>query len=235
MKRFMEANKLKYILYSAIIIIISLQSLQANEAGRLLSVNGLAERTSILSGEIRPCKSGAKLFFYERIKTSKNSSANLLLHDGILLVLKPDSSIILFSIKKSNTEPPSKIKLEYGKSIISSIERYKGIAAVLSTPTSEIDIISSEFAILASSSETRLYITKGSVQISGVFSQSRRVIKKNETALINRTGLIEKKFCHHHEKFVSWISRYSLNKIKTRLIINRTRRKTADWILLRDN
>ena len=207
------------------------------EIGRILSVRGKVQRNSITNGQLLPCTNGTILSPNNRIRTYSASYTQVLLNNGLIIILNPDSRLIIFTVKNNDNESPSKIKLEYGKALFSSRPRYRGISAFLSTPTSDVEITTGDFGIIACTSATRIFIAKGYLIVKSVLSSLMVPVRleKNETAIIQNTGSILKKTSGTHMTIQSWLNTFLINNEKTNVIINSRPNKFIDLILRETN
>ena len=88
----------------SLILLLSLGSVQANEAGWVSRISGLLSAKS-LQGKLRVLSLKSKVFAGDIISTEKNSFARIRLTDGGRLVLRPESTITIESYHFADASP----------------------------------------------------------------------------------------------------------------------------------
>ncbi|MBN1962889.1 MAG: FecR domain-containing protein [Deltaproteobacteria bacterium] len=161
--------------------------LAANTGGKLSKVEGQVF-VRPPSGDETQGQAGVALIAGTRIRTGKNSSAEVVFADGSLLKLRSNSSILLSGNKRQKQK--SSILLFFGH-IWSKVSPSPGHTSYeVSTPNAVCGVRGTEFATqVGDDGSLRMQVTEGKVAVDGDSDGSEQVAQKGQQVEANEQGI----------------------------------------------
>lgn len=134
--------------------------------GEIVLLEGTAELSSFITGERYSIDEHKKIIPGHKIRTGENTVVDIILNDGTPVYLKEETSLYLYYLKQKESDPPTKLKMDFGKARISQELSYKNKNLELITPCAVISVVMAEFSVIVSEKETRILVHKGRVGIT---------------------------------------------------------------------
>jgi hypothetical protein len=185
----MKRERTIRLIFSLLIIIFtSSQKLSAYEIGRVIQIEGEIERSSITTGKRYPVKIGVSVRYGQRIKVGKDSFLEILLSNGTSLFIKENSLVFLFNLRMKKKDPPTKLKLAYGKIRVTPKRLFNDRSLILTTQTAAISIVDAKFSVVASEYETKVLAYNSKVGVANINPAIKKafVIIKGEEVSIRK-------------------------------------------------
>jgi hypothetical protein len=166
---------MKRILVGALIILAgALPAAAQQNIGRIVSIVGDVDITSIGGGGKFVPPIGATVTDDHRIRTGNRSYAELLLNDGSKLFVREMTVLNLSGLKMAETDPPTRIQVVTGKLRITMKKTFRSRSLVLRTPTAVAGVRGTDFGVVAGRQETKLVVFEGQVEVA---SSNQDIIK----------------------------------------------------------
>jgi len=146
-------------------LILSLSvSVEAEKFGRVVVAMGNV--TALTGTTSRGLKAGDVVFKGERVQTSDDSRAKLLLEDRSVVTLGPKSDMELTGLRSPET-PKTSVKLLFGR-LWANVQKLVGGEAKFDvvTPTAVAGVRGTSFGADASSDKSSFWVANGSVNVS---------------------------------------------------------------------
>ncbi len=164
-------KKPRYISLTTLLFTIMLcyrSDLTAYEIGKIIQSEGDIERSSITTGRRYPSKIGDSVRYGQRIRVGKDSQLEILLSNGTSLFVLENSLLYLFNIRMKKNDPPTKLKLSYGKIKVTPKRIFYDRSLILTTQTAAISVVDARFAVVASEYETKVVVYSSKAGIANI-------------------------------------------------------------------
>jgi len=207
--------------------------LLSKEIGKIIQKNGEAERSSIATGERFNLKNGTVISNGEKIKTEENGFVEVLLNDGSTVVVKGNSLVYFISLRINKNDSPTRIKVDYGKVMITVKWNFNDRSFILTTPSSIISAVYSKFSIIVSNFETLLLVYNNKIGIANnnpAFKKAYILIRGEEIS-VKKDRPPDNPVRLPDEFLSTWFDLYSVSNDKMNIIRDRLERGIIDWIL----
>jgi hypothetical protein len=142
--------------------------------GKIIQIVGDVDITSFTTGKKIVPDVGLIITSDNKIRTGKKSFVEILLNDGTKLSVKDVSVLNISTLKMSENDPPSRIKLLTGKIRLALKRVYKDRSLILKTPTAVAGVRGTDFGVIASKLETRIVVFDGKVEVA---NENKNIIK----------------------------------------------------------
>jgi hypothetical protein len=183
-------NTIRLILTLLFILFSSSLKLYAYDIGKIIQIEGTIERSSITTGKRYPVKIGGSVRYGQRIKVGKGSLLEILLSNGTSLFIRENSLVYLFNLRMKKNDPPTKLKLAYGKIRVTPKRIFYDRSMILTTQTAAISIVDAKFAVVASEYETKVLAYSSKVGVANINPAIKRafVIIEGEEVSIRKNA-----------------------------------------------
>src|SRR4030042_1790026 len=94
--------------------------------------------------------------------------------DGTRILMKEETSLYFFSLRMNEIDPPSKLKIDYGKIRITQKKRFDTKTLELITPTAIVSVVMADFSLIASEDETLILVYEGRAGLENVNTEIRQ-------------------------------------------------------------
>ncbi len=216
-----------------LIIVFSRSLLLSNEVGKIIQLYGYVERSSIAAGERYKTELGTAVKFGQRLKIGKDSYAEVLLNNGTSIYIKEISSLNFFQVRMKKKDPPTKIKLNYGKIKVTSKKIFNDRSLILTTPTAVLSVADANFSVIAGEFETRVLVYTGKVGAANINPGLRKafVVFNGEEISIRKNAppSIPISVPESAKKF--WFDYYHITGDKRFIVKTPRNEGIIDWIL----
>jgi FecR-like protein len=222
----------KAILLTTIISLLN-SPLLSKEIGKIIQKTGKVERSSIATGERFKIKNGTIISNGESLKTEESGFVEVLLNDGSTIIIKGNSLIYFISLRLHKHDPPTRIKVDYGKIMVTVKWNFNDRSFILTTPSSIISAVYSRFSIIVSSFETLLLVYTNKIGIANskpIFKKAYILIRGEEIS-VKKDRLPDDPVRLPDEFLSTWFDLYSVSNDKMNIIRDRLERGIVDWIL----
>jgi len=135
---------------------------------RVIQISGNAENSSIATGKRFNLKNGYIIETGSKIRTGLRSKVEVLLFDGTSIMIREMSSISFYSLRAKKTDPPTKLKVDYGKITVTPKKTFNDRTMILTTPTAIISIVNAKFSIIVSNYETKALAYNSRVGVANI-------------------------------------------------------------------
>lgn len=142
--------------------------------GRILSIVGDVDITSISGGAKFVPQVGAMITDDHRIRTGGRSYVEVLLNDGSKLFIREVTVVNLSGLKMIEADPPTRIQVVTGKLRITMKKTFRSRSLLLRTPTAVAGVRGTDFGVVVGGLETKLVVFEGEVEVA---SSNQDVIK----------------------------------------------------------
>lgn len=141
-----------------------------------------------------PIKSGDLLGSGDTIETKDNGKIAIRMENGNTINLTPNSQIILSSLASdlATDEYENLMESRYGTIRVCIVAKLKGRSTFkIKTPTAISGARGTVFYLVITATETRVYVTSGSVDFSNPVSGDTFIVVENTTSISDATGVSE--------------------------------------------
>lgn len=187
----MIINKiLIYIFYCTLFVIYFTTGLFPNDIGKVIQLEGIVERSSITSGNRYPIKIGDTVRYAQRIKVGPESLLEILFNNGTSIYIKENSLVYLFNLRVIEKDPPTKLKLAYGKIKVTPKRIFNNRSLILTTQTAVISVVDARFSAVAGEYETKVLAYSSKVGVANINPHIKRafVITEGEEVSIRKNA-----------------------------------------------
>ncbi|MCP4131522.1 MAG: FecR domain-containing protein [bacterium] len=209
------------------------KKVKSNNIGEVIQLYGHVERSSLATGKRFDIEIGSIIKKAQKIKTGKDSITEVLLNDGTSVLIKEWSSVNIIDIRGKKEDPPTKIKIDYGKVTILPKKTYDDRTLVLTTPTAIISNVIAKFSVIASENETRILVFSNKIGVASSNPALRKayVIVGKQEGYIRKDKEPEKPVFLPGSVIRDWFEYYEIVN-KHRYIIKKYREEgIVDWVL----
>jgi len=201
--------------------------------GRILSIVGDVDITSISGGGKFVPQIGATVTDDHRIRTGHRSYAELLLNDGSKLFVREVTVLNLSGLKMVETDPPTRIQVVTGKLRITMKKTFRSRSLVLRTPTAVAGVRGTDFGVVAGKQETKLVVFEGQVEVASSNQDVIKayVVKEREEVSVKKDVAPSAPRVVPNEILNSWFDYYDIDERSRIIIRNRGDEGLLDGIL----
>ena len=214
----------------AFVLIPILISAGEKQAGKIVLKEGTVLKTNINCTDSRYA-SDLYIRKGDRIRTGKDSRAQLLLADGTGLIIYERSDIIINNVKDSDNKKITLIYADYGKFKIIQNNNYMETSLVIRTKTSVIKTVQATFCLIASEDESGIFVSTGEAGFANIESSVSEafVIKEGEESFISRgkAPSVPGKISASLQS--SWLSRMILSRDGKHILRSGIENGPLDW------
>ncbi|HSV96150.1 MAG TPA: FecR family protein [Spirochaetota bacterium] len=164
----------RILIFTLIILAGSLPAAAQQNIGRIVSIVGDVDITTVTGGVKFVPQIGVTITDDHRIRTGNRSYAELLLNDGSKLFVREVTVLNLSGLKMAETDPPTRIQVVTGKLRITMKKTFRSRSLVLRTPTAVAGVRGTDFGVVVGRQETKLVVFEGQVEVA---SSNKDVIK----------------------------------------------------------
>ncbi len=172
--RSMEVAMKRMLVFTMMILAMSLPAAAQQNIGKIVSIVGDVDITSIRGGGKFVPQIGATVTDDHRIRTGNRSYAELLLNEGSKLFVREVTVLNLSGLKMAEADPPTRVQVVTGKLRITMKKTFRSRSLVLRTPTAVAGVRGTDFGVVAGRQETKLVVFEGQVEVA---SSNQDVIK----------------------------------------------------------
>ncbi len=201
--------------------------------GRILSIVGDVDITSISGGGKFVPQIGATVTDDHRIRTGNRSYAEILLNDGSKLFVREVTVLNLSGLKMVETDPPTRIQVVTGKLRITMKKTFRSRSLVLRTPTAVAGVRGTDFGVVAGKQETKLVVFEGQVEVASSNQEVLKayVVKEREEVSVKKDVPPSAPRVVPNEILNSWFDYYDIDERSRIIIRNRGDEGLLDGIL----
>ena len=142
--------------------------------GKIIHLIGDVDVTSLSTGSRFTPQIGTMVQRDHKIRTGKKSFVEILLRNGTKIFLKEISVLNISSIRLSEADKPTRLKMLTGKIRVMAKKIFTDRTLILKTPTAVAGIRGTDFGAIASKYETKVVVFNGTVEVA---NSSKDVIK----------------------------------------------------------
>lgn len=151
-----------------VLIFSSSLKLYAYEIGKIIQLEGEIEKSSLTTGKRYPAKIGGSVMYGQRVKIGNDSLLEILLSNGTSLLIRENSLVFFFNIRMKKKDPPTKLKLSYGKISVTPKKIFTDRSLILTTQTAAISVVDAKFSVVASEYETKVLAYNSKIGIANI-------------------------------------------------------------------
>ena len=157
-----------------------------NAVGRFIQSKGKIERYSMNCPYGVCAEPLIEIFAGDRIKTSRNSGARIMLNDGTAIEVKGAADFTVFSTRSKNKNSPARIYADYGTFTITQSNSFMDTSLVIGTRAAIIKSVDASMYIIAAIDETAvmIYRNKAGIGSSHDSIDTAFVVKEGEEIFI---------------------------------------------------
>lgn len=199
--------------------------------GEIVLLEGEAELSSFITGERFSIDEHKKVVPGHKIRTDKDTLLDLVLDDGTPVYLKEETSFYLYYLRKKETDPPTKFKIDFGKVRISQGMRYNSKNLEIITPCAVISVVMADFSVIVSENETRILVHKGRVgmESTNMSVKSAYVGTRNEmVSIMCDSPPLEPVIIKRNHK--SWLDSFVVTDKFRRIRRKDETQEVLDWV-----
>ena len=151
---------------------------------------GKALLSSFISGERFPLDEATRIRIGQKITTGPNTIIEIALDDGTMLSIRESTSISFYYLRKEKTNPPTKLKLDFGKIRIKQKKNFTDKTLEIITPASEISVVMADFSLISVDNYALVLVHRGRVGLASTNPKVREayVGTNGEEILVPRDG-----------------------------------------------
>ena len=200
--------------------------------GRFVQSHGRIERNSINCPYGVCAESSTEIFAGDRIKTSSNSAARIILNDGTALEIKDACDFTIFSIRKNRDDAPTRIYADYGTFTITQNNSFMDTSLVIGTRATLIKSVDTSMYIIAAIDETAMmiYRNKAGVASSLPSADTAFILKEGEEIYIKTDKPLSSPAGVEPLLRGSWLSKNYLSPDKRSIIRTKRDSSVIDWL-----
>lgn len=224
-------------LFIAIILLIPAVSFAEESIGKFVQSDGFIRRVNINCSGADCGSKSSSIYPGERIKTSKESKAGILLADGTSLVIHGRSDVIINRVKLKERDRPTEIFVEKGKIQIIQKNSFMKTSLVVKTPVSITKSVNSEISIVSGSDETALFVYTGEAGFAGI-NPSRDeafILSDGDESFVKRDESPSPPVKVERTLRNSWLGRHILSEDSRRVLIYKKGGSPADWPFIKND
>ncbi|HOO71376.1 MAG TPA: FecR family protein [Spirochaetota bacterium] len=205
--------------------------------GEVILLEGKAELFSFISGERFTIDEGTKIQIGQTIRTSENTLLKIVLSDTTSLSLRESTSLAFYYLRNNNNDPPTRLKMEFGKLSIIQKKKYPNKTLELITPSAEISVVTAEFSVIAAETECLVLVHSGRVGLasSSISIKEAYIGTKGEEIQIKQNRAPSPPIIVPKNQWDSWLEQFIVTD-RFRLIVRKNKdREIIDWIMRERN
>lgn len=206
----------------------------ADEVGRVVRLSGISDASSGSGAAVNlsvasPVSAGQSIICHDE------STVDIILIDGSMLKIFGPSNVRIDSCRKNVNDPPTSIRIFYGKIKISSKCVDNSMSLQVTTPSAEISAVMAEIAIVASYSETyiALYKYKAAVASSDKKITKAFILYPGEEIKVKLGKTPAEPESISKSGLAWWLEKYHLSDKHQKIRGYNLEEGPADWIIRR--
>jgi hypothetical protein len=190
--------------------------------GKIINIIGDVDVTSLTTGSRFTPQVGMIIQRDHKIRTGKKSFVEILLNNGTKIYLKEISVLNISSVRLSDMDQPTRLKMLTGKIRIIVKKVFKDRTLILKTPTTVAGVRGTDFGAIASKHETKVVVFTGRVEVANA---SKDIIKSyilndREEVSVKENKPPTKPTVVPSEVLGSWFDLYEIDE-RNKIIIRR--------------
>jgi len=198
--------------------------------GKILQTKGYIKKTNINCQE-KSCSKTQTISRGERIITSKDSAAQILLNDGTAIIIFEKSDIIISRIKLRERDKPTEIYIERGKIKVIQDNSFTEASLIIKTPVAVIKSVKSEISIATGTCESAVFVYTGEAGVASNFPSVDRayIVKAGYETFIKKENPPSRPVEVKKLLQGSWIGRTVISQDNCRVKIYNRETSIVDW------
>ena len=214
-----------------IFIFFSVKELYADGSsgiiGEVILLEGKAELFSFISGERFTIDEGTKIHIGQTIRTGENALLNIVLSDTTSLSLRESTSMAFYYLRNNNNDPPTRLKMEFGKIRITQKKKYPNKTLELITPSAEVSVVTADFSVIAAETECLVL----GLASSNISVKEAYIGTKGEEIQIKQNHAPSPPVIVPKNQWDLWLGQFVVTD-RFRLIVRKNKeREIIDWII----
>lgn len=216
-------------------LLLSEPAQSKDKLGKIIFVQGDVDITSLNSGKKEAAHPGMSVYRDSRIRTGNKSTAEILLRDGTVILLRDVSVINILNLKRAETDPPTRIKVIAGKARISAKSTFASRSHIVKTPSAIIGVRKSraDFGIVAGRQETLIVVFEGRVEAASAeddIVKAQILTEREEVSVKSGAAPTDPKIVPRNA-IEKWFNMYIIDPGDGRIYLNREREGFIDSLL----
>jgi ferric-dicitrate binding protein FerR (iron transport regulator) len=237
----MKGHNLKGIPSLVIVILAALASASAQDMDRSNTIGvvtlfeGTAELSSFVSGERFTIDEGSEIRPGYRIVTGAATILDIRLKDGTRRCLGESTSLSVYYLRQTRKDPPTTLRMDYGKIRIIQKQHYRDKNLELTTPTSQLSVVSADFSVIAAEEETLVLVSRGRVGMASSDPAVREAFigTDGEEILIKKEEPPSPAIVVPPKRHGAWLRQYQVVDRNRRIARANRELEIIDWIMRR--
>ncbi len=228
---------MKYCLVITAMILLIQPLSAATPIGKIVQIVGDVDLTSLSTGKKSTPKIGSLVRTDHKIRTGKRSFTEILLNDGTKLLIREITVLNVSTLKRQESDPPTRIKLLTGKVRVSLKKVFGNRALILKTPTALAGVRGTDFGVIASKFETRFLVYEGKVEVANENAdiiKSYILIAREETS-VKHNAPPTRPVTVPADMLREWFEHYDVDEENKSLIIRKKEEGFIDKLLRKRN
>lgn|GEM_PF-666970 len=167
----------------------------------------------------------------DRIRTGRDSKAQVMLNDGTGIIIYERSDIIFNFVIRPGRKKPTDIYVGYGKFKFIQNNNYLETSLVVRTANSIIKSVNATFCLVAAGRESAIFVYSGEAGFASTESSVSEafVIKTGEESYISSGSKPSVPARVASTLHGSWLSRRFLSRDKKRILLSKIDNGPVDW------